>query len=67
MKTSELDQDRWAIVTATQVICISKTYEQCIMLYEANKLDPNNATIVTNETAERMINNKLSRLQNETV
>lgn len=59
----ELDQSVWAIVTADSVICLSKTYAQCVIIIEQQNLDKNVATIVTNNAVAEMVNRKLDRLR----
>lgn len=59
----ELDKNLWSIVTATEVICMSKTYQQCVMLIDQQNLNHNEATIVTNEAAARMQQNKIDSMK----
>jgi hypothetical protein len=57
---SELDKNIWAIVTATNVVCINNTYSQCITIINEQGLNKNEATIVSNKAAARMILNKIN-------
>lgn len=59
---SNLDAPVWAIITATNVVCKNKTYAQCEMLLEGQ--NPYEATITTNEAAEKMENGKREKMEN---
>jgi hypothetical protein len=56
---SELDARIWAVVTAAEVICMSKTYEQCIMIME-NLGNQDYLAITTNNAAAEMQQNKIN-------